>query len=336
MLHRAVTFVAALALAAAPPTFAYQRYQDDVPNGDKVMHANEPWGGVGHLRSGGGGGKLALLHHNIVACIVVCVHRGVACRLWGREDHGCASWVGRVAPSLTVGLHSLHDVTVERNQFGKDFAAAGHEWTKELCEKDSDGDGLTNGKELGDPGCTWTKGTTPQFDKGITHPGVCNAESANAVHDSCANFSLPSGVTSVSLQFRMKNHAVPAEDTTYEKQTFVMADLMTNAGLDPNQDVWAFKFEPHIDQTNPNTHHMVLYGCSGNKSDSGTAAARAQKYIDNPHDAGDGMPCDVIMYAWAVGGGAFCPPANVAFKMSSEIEYYMLEVHYDNPQELTT
>lgn len=35
------------------------------------------------------------------------------------------------------------------NPFGLDFKAAGLFWTKELCEKDSDGDGLTNGQELG-------------------------------------------------------------------------------------------------------------------------------------------------------------------------------------------
>lgn len=40
-----------------------------------------------------------------------------------------------------------------RNDFGLDFKAAGFEWTKELCEKDSDGDGLSNGQEMGDPCC---------------------------------------------------------------------------------------------------------------------------------------------------------------------------------------
>lgn len=34
------------------------------------------------------------------------------------------------------------------------FAAAGHKWTPELCKADSDGDGFTNGQELGDLDCT--------------------------------------------------------------------------------------------------------------------------------------------------------------------------------------
>ena len=31
-------------------------------------------------------------------------------------------------------------------------------WTEDLCKEDSDGDGKTNGEELGDANCTWTEG----------------------------------------------------------------------------------------------------------------------------------------------------------------------------------
>ena len=37
----------------------------------------------------------------------------------------------------------------ERNAFGEDFDSAGRQWTRELCMKDSDGDGFTNGEEVG-------------------------------------------------------------------------------------------------------------------------------------------------------------------------------------------
>ena len=58
-----------------------------------------------------------------------------------------------------------------RNAFGKDFAAAGKTWTVALCNKDSDGDGASNGKELGDPECVWKVGDQPASTEGITFPG---------------------------------------------------------------------------------------------------------------------------------------------------------------------
>ncbi len=36
------------------------------------------------------------------------------------------------------------------NKFGQDFTKARFKWSKELCQMDSDGDGLSNGFELGE------------------------------------------------------------------------------------------------------------------------------------------------------------------------------------------
>lgn len=63
-----------------------------------------------------------------------------------------------------------------RNVFGWDFAGAGYQWTQELCEADSDGDGQTNGMELGDPDCVWTQGgATPARVANISHPGFVDS-----------------------------------------------------------------------------------------------------------------------------------------------------------------
>jgi dopamine beta-monooxygenase len=62
-----------------------------------------------------------------------------------------------------------------RNPFGLAFAAAGHSWTSTLCNADTDGDGYTNGYELGDPSCTWTAGGTPTRTTGISHPGFADS-----------------------------------------------------------------------------------------------------------------------------------------------------------------
>ena len=51
-----------------------------------------------------------------------------------------------------------------------DFLDAGKKWTEDLCNKDSDGDGKTNGLELGDPNCVWKRGDTPDYDYDISSP----------------------------------------------------------------------------------------------------------------------------------------------------------------------
>eukprot|EP00536_Pseudo-nitzschia_multiseries_P014006 jgi/Psemu1/310494/fgenesh1_kg.644_\ len=67
------------------------------------------------------------------------------------------------------------------NPFGEEYRAGGFAWTKELCESDSDGDGYTNGEELGDPCCEWTPfaGVEPMLNSvegfSPSHPGFPNS-----------------------------------------------------------------------------------------------------------------------------------------------------------------
>ena len=44
-------------------------------------------------------------------------------------------------------------------------------WTRELCMMDSDGDGRTNGEELGDPRCVWTPRGGAPTNTASGHPG---------------------------------------------------------------------------------------------------------------------------------------------------------------------
>lgn len=62
------------------------------------------------------------------------------------------------------------------NAFGIAFLEAGYFWSKELCAMDSDGDGRSNGEELGDPSCTWKKGdpSPPVPSTGLTNPGAAD------------------------------------------------------------------------------------------------------------------------------------------------------------------
>lgn len=66
-----------------------------------------------------------------------------------------------------------------RNQFGLDFLANEFKWNKALCEKDSDGDGLTNGEELGDPCCKWSQNNpSPLRTDQLSHPGEASEDGA--------------------------------------------------------------------------------------------------------------------------------------------------------------
>jgi hypothetical protein len=60
------------------------------------------------------------------------------------------------------------------NAFGSDVRAAGGgtsaSWAN-VCDDDSDGDGQSNGLELGDPDCVWTVGATPAATTDISRPG---------------------------------------------------------------------------------------------------------------------------------------------------------------------
>lgn len=69
----------------------------------------------------------------------------------------------------------------ERNQFGADFGLADRTWTVDFCQQDSDGDGQSNGMELGDPECLWKDDGSagpPSRTTDISHPGFADSTSA--------------------------------------------------------------------------------------------------------------------------------------------------------------
>ena len=69
-----------------------------------------------------------------------------------------SEWLVEVPNSAEQSCNTCHTRGggTPRNPFGEDYESTSA-WAK-LCEKDSDGDGATNGVELGDPDCTWRPG----------------------------------------------------------------------------------------------------------------------------------------------------------------------------------
>jgi hypothetical protein len=101
-----------------------------------------------------------------------------------------------------------------RNSFGESFADEGYEWTADLCRMDSDGDGRTNGQELGDPDCTWEVGMpAPIVEYELSHPGIADVslsqleDVAARAEDAAAENSTAADVS----QYDIRNHAVSAE-----------------------------------------------------------------------------------------------------------------------------
>lgn len=63
------------------------------------------------------------------------------------------------------------------NPFGKDYMDNKNLWDSVLAKKDSDGDGKTNGWELGDEKGTWKKGDDdPDPGRPIYNPGDKNSK----------------------------------------------------------------------------------------------------------------------------------------------------------------
>ena len=59
------------------------------------------------------------------------------------------------------------------------FYQAGQTWNKAFCMADADGDGQSNGFEMGDPCCKWSVGQTPQFTTGLSDPNSAASTSIN-------------------------------------------------------------------------------------------------------------------------------------------------------------
>lgn len=166
--------------------------------------------------------------------------------------------------------------------FGDDLKANGYAWTKELCELDSDGDGYTNGEELGDPCCVWSLGLAAMLDSvdGFlpSHPGMSeHIPPVGFTYDKSSLCGIPEeeeeeeeeeieptpisidqyynpGESRGVLEFRMEPYPIPVATTTY-------VDFVFNIPEDA-PDFFHVVFGEAIVSQPDHLHHFVIDGCS--------------------------------------------------------------------------
>jgi len=212
-----------------------------------------------------------------------------------------------------------------RNAFGIDFAAAGYKWSQELCEKDSDGDGVINGVELGDPRCIWQEGQTPEFNLAITHPGI-NCATRHCDTDGSQASVLSSDGTEPKRgcdKFEYKNENIFRYTLSMGSHevlngTSYMLQALQYTG---ERSMALTKFEWKIDDKRV-VHHKLLYRCT--KDQSSEYGTPTEKVV---------MPCVDLLMAWAIGGSDFCMPEDLTIAIEPD-EFFMLEIHYDNPNNI--
>ncbi|CEG40029.1 uncharacterized protein PHALS_10252 [Plasmopara halstedii] len=119
-----------------------------------------------------------------------------------------------------VGVQALGHINVQgggpRNSFGSDFEDADLQWTSELCAKDSDGDGQSNGHELGDPCCEFSsENNTVRWSTGVSHPGDATSMSNSSlwINIICPNSTTPGNSSTTDIPDPTQTNST-ADDST--------------------------------------------------------------------------------------------------------------------------
>ncbi|XP_055898224.1 dopamine beta-hydroxylase-like [Biomphalaria glabrata] len=213
------------------------------------------------------------------------------------------------------------------NAFGQDFADSGHQWTKALCLQDSDGDGRSNGEELGDPACVWSVGQVPSRTKDITHPGVCEPFHDSMCHgkndfvscqyDNFVDCDVIKGPDINSLDLTFPVFTVPPTVTN---------NLCVTFDLPVDQDYHIVANEGIVKSSL--VHHMLLFACLDD-DDLTISSPEACKM--------ESTLCSNLIDGWTLGTYGQCYGDSLGFKMGATgYKRLKLEIHYNNPNKEAT
>lgn len=243
-----------------------------------------------------------------------------------RVPHPCdpeQSWTG-------LGHENKHGGG-RRNVFGKQFADNNYRWTREFCEQDSDGDGLTNGQELGDPWCNWERNRIPDVTSGLSHPGIC--EPLNDVKcigknkwDVCrdVNFRCPAimnpNVFIAHLTFPKTR--VPTKETTY---------MCLNKELPRSDDYHIIATKPSIDNAAV-MHHIAVFGCRPERDHLVSTTGSPYECDMVPNES-----CTEIIGLWSLGHLGTCYHNSAGIPIGPNgFRKVALQFHWTNPEKIST
>jgi hypothetical protein len=258
---------------------------------------------------------------------------------------------GLLASHLLTSLSSLPPHPPSPHQA---FAKEKFVWTRALCLADSDGDGLTNGEELGDPCCVWAPGGgggdathTP-----VSHPGrpdaapppglarrshVCGVEKdkhSPPVVDAAAHLQTavitpdPSDPTGAAFfaDFRpVTPFTVPPNaTTTYGALPF---NLPSPDGPGGRHTYDIVAIEPLLDPASTGAlHHFDFALCRG-------LDPRPGVQVETP-GAATAPHCSEAVYVWTAGGAPIhrLPEgAGLRYGKGTPIGSFRLGTHYHTP-----
>ena len=207
-----------------------------------------------------------------------------------------------------------------RNPFGNDFAANNHEWTQMLCQKDSDGDGRSNGEELGDPLCEWIAGGPDPLRPALSHPGIVDEpKNLTSVMNPCETYVAPENDIVLDVRF-----TTPSE--VDETQTHYICEQQV-IDVPAKEVLHLVKTSVILNNTNI-LHHMFIFLC-----DSADQSTHGDRVGEKQFKCGSTETGCRRMGAWAVGPSDSCLPSHVGFEYdfsNSDNITVMIEVHYDN------
>jgi hypothetical protein len=112
------------------------------------------------------------------------------------------------AAMLFWGVAGGSTITATASKQGLIFAPG----TVVFCMADADGDGQSNGLEMGDPCCKWSAGQTPQFTSGLSDPNSAASKTLTPMPPCIMALANAKLMCSVCIQALQLDMAKPSND----------------------------------------------------------------------------------------------------------------------------